>query len=332
MSNVFVFRVNTESDCVKKEFKQGRLRQGWGNSTADMHLSQDEWVSNRCQKDKGDGNETYYRRKYKNHKIMLEIEAGDILIIPKFQNPLEFTICRAAGKYEFSKPDGFDVDDFYHMIPIDKSTVREFNYHADEDCEIIHAKFRAYQSPLNHVWNQTVRDSAEKLLKKESNKTGNDIGDIVGDIKSDIYKNALPRLRRLGSDNIEKIVDRIFAQLGYTQIGKNSWDKKGGDADLIYVSNSASEFLAASVNDNDDIDIARQKIYVQIKNKDDVDFGDTHGLEQLQIRTEDDLTAMKILISTADEFTEKCKIEASKKRILLIDSKGFLKLVFKYMD
>ena len=329
MNNVFVFRIAADSDYVKREFERGCLRQGWGNSDADLHLPQDEWISRQCQRDAWDGNRAYYTRKYYNHKIMLEIKAGDILIIPKLPISSQFTICRAAGEYEFQKPNGFDGDDFYHMIPIDLTTVRRFNYHADEDCENIRAKMRAYQSPLNHVWNQMVRDSAERLLKIESNETGSDILDIVGSIKLDIYENALQRLRDLGSRSAEKIVERIFEKLGYELVGKNSYNKEGGDADLIYVSKSVSEFFEVAINSTD---IESQKIYVQIKNKSGVDNGDTNGLDQLQKRTLSEPSAVKILISTADEFTDECQKIAKENNILLIDSKGFLKLVFKYAD
>ena len=44
MSKVFVFRVANDSQYIQEELKQGRLRQGWGNSDADLNVSQEEWV------------------------------------------------------------------------------------------------------------------------------------------------------------------------------------------------------------------------------------------------------------------------------------------------
>lgn len=46
MSNVFVFRIANDVDYVKNEIKQGRLRQGWGDSTSNLTgVSLDEWVN-----------------------------------------------------------------------------------------------------------------------------------------------------------------------------------------------------------------------------------------------------------------------------------------------
>ena len=327
--NTFVFRIAADSEYVKKEFEQGRLRQGWGNSDSYMRLEEKEWVNKQCQRDPFANNDSYYTRKYNNHKILLEIKAGDILIIPKLSHPSQFTVCRAAGGYEFLKPDGFDGDDFYHTIPIERTSVRQFDYHADETCENIRAKLRAYQSPLNHVWNQTVQDCAERLLQTDSNIQGSEISAVIEEIKSDARKGALQRFRDLGNKNIEKIVGIIFEKLGYELIGKNSYDKKGGDADLIYISKSVSEFFEVSANGTD---IVGQKIYVQIKNKSGIDTGDTEGLEQLKQRTLNEPGAVKILLSTADKFTEECKKIALENNILLIDSDGFLNIVFKYTD
>ena len=164
MSKVFVFRVANDSQYIQEELKQGRLRQGWGNSDADLNVSQEEWVEKQCKRDPFDGNRAYYKTKYNNLKKMLEISAGDILIIPKQPTSSQFTICQASGQYKFQKPDDFDGNDFYHLIPIEVKSIREFSYHANEYCENIRAKMRAYQSPVNNVWNETIQNIAGVLL------------------------------------------------------------------------------------------------------------------------------------------------------------------------
>ena len=111
-------------------------------------------------------------------------------------------------------------------------------------------------------------------------------------------------------------------------IGKNSFDGNGGDADLIYISNSVSEFFEVSANSTK---IESQKVYVQIKNKRGEDSNDTAGIEQLCRRTSEDLSSVKILISTADKFTTECQEAARKNNVLLVDGKGLLKLVIKYI-
>ncbi len=332
-NNLFVFRVASDNEYIKDElFNHGRLRQGWGSAGTNLlTMSKKEWIAAQCQRDVWEGNKRYYTQKYSSHKIMLEIKERDIIIIPKMPDSTKFTICFASGSYFFQQPDGYDKDDFCHVIPIDLKTVRIFDYHANEYCENIQAKMRAYQSPVNHVWNKLMRNISEKLISEPEGKTASaSVLDIVGEIMKDCYEdiNALQRIRNLGNRNTEKIVEGIFEKLGYEMIGKNSFDGNGGDADLIYISNSVSEFFEVSANSTK---IESQKVYVQIKNKRGEDSNDTAGIEQLCRRTSEDLSSVKILISTADKFTTECQEAARKNNVLLVDGKGLLKLVIKYI-
>ena len=132
----------------------------------------------------------------------------------------------------------------------------------------------------------------------------------------------------MGNRTTEKIVKLIFEKLGYELISSNSYDRKGGDADLIFKDNSLSEFFEVAANS---AEIASE-VYVQIKNKTGIDANDIEGVRQLIARTKDIPGATKILISTADEFTENCQMLAKQNNILLIDSFGFIRLIFKYID
>ena len=329
MSNVFVFRVANDTPYIQKEINQGRLRQGWGNSEANVNLSIEEWVENQCRNNVFDGNRAYYTSKYNNLRKMLEIVEGDILIVPKMPSRSQFTICKASGQYDFKPSDGFDGDDFYHVIPIHVESIRTYSYHANEYCENIRAKIRAYQSPINRVWNDIIKRNADILLTEELSRDETSLSSIIDTIITDCYKskNTLQRIRNLGHHTTEKIVQLIFDKLGYVRIDSNSYDKDGGDADLIFKDNSLSEFYEVAVNSAE----ISSDVYVQIKNKNGIDFGDIEGCIQLIKRTKDIPRATKILISTTDEFTEKCKELAKQHNILLIDSLGFLKLIFKYL-
>lgn len=329
MSAVFVFRI-ADNDFVKNELKCGRLRQGWGDSTTDLRdTTLEKWVDTQIAKNSFDGDYNYYSSKYKNLIKMLEIKTDDIIIIPKTPDYTKFTVCRAAGEYTFSEPVGYDGDDFYHTIPVDVSSIREFSYHANEKCKIIHAKMRAYQSPVNRVWSDTVVEASQSLVSACSDTVEQSTENIVKEIKDDIFKNsAINRFRNLGNRETEKIVKLIFEKMGYDFIGSNSYDREGGDADLIFADKSLSELMDAGVNSSE----ISGEIYVQIKNKTGTDNNDTAGVEQLIKRTGKELGATKILISTADTFTEECKKLANRNNILLIDGNGFLKLVFRYID
>ena len=327
---VFVFRIAQDSNYVKKELKAGRLRQGWGNKqTSLLGVSENEWVIKQSQRDPFLGSEEYYSSKYKNLSIMMDIKPGDILIIPKAPDYTSFTICRACGGYTFTEPEGFGEDDFYHMIPIDPGSIRVYHYHSCENAKIIHAKLRAYQSPLNNVWNEVVKSAAVALLTTEQPTENRPTTDIVTDIKTSLFQDsALQRFRNLGNRETEYIVRQIFENLGYECIGNNSFDREGGDADLIFRDNSLSEFFDCGINAEE----VSGDIYVQVKNKTGTDAGDLEGITQLLKRTENVADCTKILISTADTFSDECVRLANRNNILLINGIGFLKLVFKYID
>lgn len=330
MSNVFVFRIANDVDYVKNEIKQGRLRQGWGDSTSNLTgVSPDEWVKARCERNAFHGNYEYYSSKYRNLVKMHDIKSGDILIIPKTPDYTKFTICRASGEYTFCEPFGYNKDDYYHTIPIDVDSIREFSYHANEKCKIIHAKLHSYQSPINRVLLENVIEAAESVVSACSDICEQKTENIVKEIKDDIFKtSAISRFRNLGNRETEKIVKLIFENMGYEFIGSNSYDKEGGDADLIFADNSLGELMDAGLNGTE----IPGKIFIQVKNKYGTDESDIEGVKQLIKRAEDENAAIKILISTADDFTQECKDLANRNYILLIDGRGFLNLILKYID
>lgn len=328
MSNVFIFRIANDVDFVKSEIPEGRLRQGWGDSTSNLSgANSEEWAKARC--NDSEENYWYYLSKFNNLYKMVDINQGDILIIPKTPDYTKFTICKASGKYDFTAPVGYDGDDYWHTIPIDKTSIRVFGYHANEKCKIIHAKLRAYQSPINRVWNESVVEAAKSLINDCSDVSEQSTENVIKEIKDDIFKkSAITRFRDLGNREIEKAVKLIFENMGYEFIDSNSYDGKGGDADLIFADNSFGELMDCGVNSSE----ISGKIFVQVKNKSGNDSNDVDGVNQLIKRTRDENAAAKILVSTADNFTEECKTLANQNNILLIDGKGFFNLIFKYID
>lgn len=331
MEKVLVFRVadNEHTELIRRELKNGRLRQGWGGThseiTADNEIS---WVEEKLiHTEDTEENRRYYRKRYRILKRMLEICPGDIIIIPKTPASWQFTLCTAAGKYKFENISGYDVNDFQHMIPVEN--VKVFSYHSSETSQIIHAKLRAYQSPVNFVWSESITAAAKTLMTQEENTEDLTTARMVMEIKDGIYReSALNRFRQLGSKQTENIIRLVFEKMGFECKRNNSFDRKGGDADLIFTNNSLSVLMEAGLNG---AEVAGQ-IYVQVKNKDGKDLWDMEGINQLCIRTNGDPTATKVLISTADDFTPECKKQANEKNILLINGRGFLDLVFRYLD
>ena len=330
MKNLYVFRIAYWGDgntYAKSELKQGRLRQGWGGKgTSLLENSSEQWIEKKCLIEQFEGNSKYYAVKYRSMRLMLDIKPGDIIIIPKTPEYSQFTICKAGGCYCFDDSPGYKWDDFQHYIPIDVSSIREYNYHANEFCKIIRAKMRAYQNPVNNVWNDQMIEAAEKLLSGESDynviSTADSVHDILGDI---LPYSEIQRFRNLGNREIEKIVAVVFEKMGYECIQKNSYDRKGGDADLIFRHKDLNDLFDVAENDTD----VSNEIYVQVKNKTGTDNSDIDGVNQLITRTKDIPGATKILISTADSFTEACAALARENNVLLINGKGFMRLVFK---
>lgn len=334
MSNVFVFRIATDIEFIKNEINCGRLRQGWGNSKAELKENDEKnWVANQCEgypdAEKAEI-EKYYSKKYKNLVKMLEIQKGDIIIIPKTPDYTKFTICKAAGNYYFEKPEKYEVDDFHHIIPIDTEEIYQFSYHANEKCKIIHAKLRSYQSPINRVWSEIVVEAAKNIMESGNSDTNEQSTEnLVKEIKDDIFKtSAIDRFRNLGNRETEKIVKIIFENIGYELIDSNSYDRIGGDADLIFADNSFSELMDSGVNSSE----ISGKVFVQVKNKNGTDYNDVDGVNQLIQRTKNENAAAKILVSTAYDFTDNCKTLANQNNVLLINGHGFLSLIFKYLD
>lgn len=338
MSNVFVFRIANDIDFIKKEITEGRLRQGWGNSASNLKgVSIEEWVEKQCtrypEEDK-ETNEEYYKKRYKLLSKMQEIKEGDIIIIPKTPDNNKFVVCQAGGEYTFIKPEGFhnsdgaEVDDFYHVIPIVKDSIRVFSYHANENCKKIHAKIGSYRKPVNCVYREDIIEPAKELISTAANVEEQPLEDLIKEIKKDIFeKHAIGRIRALGNRDTERITKMIFEKMGYEFIRPNSFNGEGGDADLIFADNSFGELADVSLNSSE----VSGEVFVQVKNKRDIDDEDFKGVEQLINRAKDENVPVKILISTASSFTSKCIEMANQNNVLLIDGNGFLNLIFKYV-
>jgi hypothetical protein len=121
----------------------------------------------------------------------------------------------------------------------------------------------------------------------------------------------------------ESLVKTVFLNAGFEVISRNKFDKKGGDADLVLTRSIPliSDFA-------DDFSL---KVYVQIKKKRDIDHGDVAGVEQLIRISENDNNAMKILLSSASCFTEKCRALAKENKVILINGNQFMTMAVRYL-
>ncbi len=313
------FRVLNDSDYIQGELKKGILRQGWGNSTSQIR---DENGNDKPYEDWRLEDSNRKKTKFNNIRKLLEINKGDIIVIPKVPHHDTFTICQANGDYYFDL--NHDIDDFGHCIPIDVTTLKEFSYHTNRHAEIVHSKLRAYQRSINFVgeYQEDLINAMNELLSHDTNFKNETASDLI---KITLKENLIHEFSNYSPHRIEDVVKDIFQNAGYMFMRKNKFDKKGGDADLIF--SKPIEILG----NNDE----SYTIYVQVKNKKgNIDYNELEGLNQLdQIVESDEIDKdyKKILISTIHDFQDNTKIEAQNRDITLINGNQFAELIMKYL-
>lgn len=327
----FLFRINTEEEIVRNDIILGKLRQGWGKSQMFLLkngevISKEEWGNNFPKE--WDCSDEYINRKYDNLKIMLEIKKDDLLIIPKFPSWDSFSVVKASSSYKFEIP---KTDDFGHYIEIDLNSLKSFKYVSNPFSNAIHSKLRAYQSPLNNIWNKEIIECSQKLLEMESSENILKIEDIVKFNFEKELKDIKKSLQKISPRDLEIVVEKLFLKQGYTLESRNSFDKKGGDADLI---------LTKCLPILEEIDEFKScdKIYIQIKHKNGL-YSDKEGIIQLNkiVETKEadsentNLNNVYKVLVCSSTFSEELKEMASEENIILIDGLQLTRLIIKYL-
>jgi hypothetical protein len=326
LSNVYVFRISTGNEYKREELSAGILRQGWGVENLQLVekdgtiVDENTWIE-RWPEYWGD-DEKSKRGRYKILKPMLDMKEGDMVIIPKYPDWDTLTIAKIKEgyKYDLNEKEG----DFGHKLKIDIDKARYFAYNANEHSKLIHSKMRSYQSAVNRVHVEKIKKAVMTLSEMESDKTIKDISKIV---KSSFFENTKflkDKLFDTRPNDIEKLTEEIFTKAGYTLISKNSYDREGGDADLIFQKNLdiISEF---SSNDVD------YRVYVQVKKKQGEVWNELEGIEQLiKITKGEKGNFSKVLVSTS-EFSTHAQAKAREEDIVLIGGDSLIKLILKYL-
>ncbi|MGL4999961.1 MAG: restriction endonuclease [Cetobacterium sp.] len=328
----FLFRINTDAEEVRNDIVLGKLRQGWGKSEMSL-LKNDEIVSKEEWRDsfpkEWDCSDEYINRKYDNLKIMLDMKKDDVIIIPKLPSWDSFSVVKVADGYKFEMPK--TVDDFGHYIEIDFDSLRCFKYEFDDSSIKIHSKLRAYQSPLNNVWNKEILECAKKLLEKNSSEEIQKIENIIKINFEKELKDIANSLQKVSARDLKTVVEKLFLKKGYSLESRNSFDRKGGNADLI---------LTKCLPILEEIDESKScdKIYIQIKHKKGL-YSETEGVEQLNkiVKTKEadsentNLNNVYKVLVCSSTFSEELKEIAAKENIILIDGLQLTRLMIKYL-
>ena len=324
--NYYIFRIDySDRDYFKKNLEKGILRQGWGVENLSLLTesgeirSQEEWV-NACPESWRTTDEArrYLRNKNNNLRKMLEMKEGDIILIPKFPEWHTFSLYRVSGKYYFDLEK--EKGDYGHCIPVEiakekpEEIDKYFTYNGNDDTKIIHSKLRGYQTSINSVYNEEIIKAIKNLLQIKSIKEASPITEI---------------LRNIFEKNI-KNMENIFIKQGYLVESRNSYDKKGGDSDRIFIKPLP---ILSEVND----EIGSCRVYVQIKKKDGI-YDEGEGINQLEeiVKTKEkieekeskDNNFYKVLVCTG-EFSPRVKELAQEKNIILIDGIQLIRMCLK---
>lgn len=343
--NYYIFRIDySDRDYFKENLEKGILRQGWGVENLSLLTesgeirSQEEWV-NACPESWRITDEArrYLRNKNNNLRKMLEMKEGDIILIPKFPEWDTFSLYRVSGKYYFDLEK--EKGDYGQCIPVEiakekpEEIDKYFIYNGNDDTKVVHSKLRGYQTSINSVYNEEIIKAIKNLLQIKSIKEASPITEILRNIFEKNIKNMENLNKEIFSvrpNDVEEIVENIFIKQGYLVESRNSYDKKGGDSDRIFIKPLP---ILSEVND----EIGSCRVYVQIKKKDGI-YDENEGINQLEeiVKTKEkieekeskDNNFYKVLVCTG-EFSPRVKELAQEKNIILIDGTQLIRMCLK---
>ena len=339
----FVFKICYDSrfDDIISEIKNGVLRQGWGGPELDLRNGYDKFLKNYKNWDmhKVDGD---IWKDYKQLRKMLNIEKGDLIVVPKSSHrSLEdkdhkFIILEATGPYYFDLFKKYN--DFGHCIPI--KIIGTVHYDYNMCSTLIASKFGyPYQARLNSVLKFDVQQAISSLCEdiknnKNTEKSRSNILDIiVEDTVKDrlLLRNRIKKnLSDIGNHQFEDLITELFNRNGYEKIDGNQFDGKGADVDIEFQLAQSDSLIASLFKKNQDIDnVTLPNIRVQAKKKTGVDMNDKIAIEQLikSVGSDDNIN---IVISSADIFTDETMNLANKEKVILLNGDMLAELILEY--
>lgn len=344
----YIFRISYEDkkfQTVRNEMLQGHLRQGWGTYGMDIRNSEKDFLDARVKEwgkfEKTPRNKTreYHVEKYYNLRTMLNIEIGDLIVVPKVSEKFDyvgryFSVLKCTKKYDFDVLKNFD--DFGHIIGVE--FLFSCPYDFDGETQIISGKFRSYQRSVNNVWKDDFKNAVDKLIEKYKNNpqtfsanfTANNfeiLAQSTKDARKIYLEKILEYLRKISPKILENIIEELFVKNGHKLIRRNFYNGVGGDVDLVFEIFPENTLMRDIFRVNE----YEPKIFIQVKKKIGKDFDDTAGINQLtQMDAENGGNNTLILINLADEFTDEAKQLAAEKNIILLDGIIFADIAVRH--
>ena len=310
-----IFRTYEGDTWLHEELRDGRLRQGWGVPGLSLIAGHDKPVDKReweaaYRERTGWGDPSPKRFAILNR--MLELDDGDIVVMPKMPSWDRFTVARVSGRYRFEV--ARDRDDFGHIVPVYQDSVRTFAHRANDQAFLVSALFsRAnHRSAVSFCSGTEQVSAVRRLLKIPDSVAGKSREELLAAAMDDVFRDAAKSFAKTvagwNGPRFEYAVRQRFIDQGYQVKDYNRYDGKGSDMDMV-VSPPPSRhgpFLPA-------------EIAVQVKWKQGRDEDDVKAVKQIADWAEwQGSTATKCVISSASQFTEKAREEAAANGVELI--------------
>jgi hypothetical protein len=297
----FVFRINYDDDeahrwVLDELLKGSRLRQGWGAAGLQLltasgdRVARDTWLA--AYKSKWNDPDEEILRRHDILSRMTEVRPGDLLVVPKTLDWNTLTICEAQSGYRFDSNSKTHWDDFKHYIEI--RNPKSYRYASSGDASLLSAKFKAYQSAVNNVWNVKTIEAIETLYAKPSSEHDKTIDVLRDELLESALAKIADKLLDLEPAKFEDLIVACLIGRGYQIIGRRKYDGEGADADIV-----ASYPLPYFSELADDAPI----ILIQVKKKRGTDRGDVEGVEQLVKSGRTYPNSIRILINTSDAIS-----------------------------
>jgi hypothetical protein len=270
-------------------------------------VRKEDWVASHHAQGWGDPTP----KRYAILRRMMDMEDGSIVVVPKMPERHQFTIARIKGEYWFDLDTRQGV--FGHVVPVDRDSVRTFDYQADEDAYLVSGLFsRAnHWSAVSFAYGEANVAAARRLLQRESVLAAKDASELDQLVVDKAFRAAAVSLgEAVGAWNarrFEEAVREAFRKQGYELKRHRRYDGEGADADMLVApSPNHGLFLPG-------------EIAVQVKWKLGVDANDVQAVEQIvQWTQSEDSNAARFVISSASSFTPKARKAAKEHDVGLI--------------
>jgi Holliday junction resolvase-like predicted endonuclease len=328
-----VFRQNeADRKILYQELLKGRLRQGWGFSQ-DFSLYQEKRNFIKSYQTVTNCSVENAQKQWNVLSKMLFIKEGDTIVIPKQPNHNHFLIAKAKQApnchtcYDFA--DSLEnTTDYRHIIHIDPESIREVHYDSPLTPLIVKRLLKsiAYSGPVNFVRNKDFKQAITEINfsdEKETLAEPHPLHKKLQRIEYTLYEEWVKTVRNLTPSDFEKLVKKFMKDNGFIVLKSNTYDRKGGDIDLLCSKEIPVSTPFESIN---------LTYCIQIKKHQNLT--DSTGVHQLvkmekNLNLDESNVVQKILISLADGFTNECETLAEDKKVALIKGVEFAQLYFK---